>query len=121
MAQFLTNEDEKYITKIAQLIYGTEYPYKVSIEELSLEGKILREADLSQGLASNWFTQVVAGLSREFGISPIMILRDEEKFLTSEIPHITEGAKLYFPSKIKERVGQVKILLANQRFPVISY
>lgn len=101
-------EDEKQLGEIEQLIRSTEYPHLVSSESLNLQGKILRDADLSQAFSVAWVQQVIFGFAKEWDKTPIEVFKLQEGFLNT-IKFQTKWAKEMFPKeKIQEKISEVQ-------------
>jgi len=107
---------------IVEIIRGTEFPYKVTSEMLTLSGQIIRDADLSQNFSVAWIQQVVFGLAEEWGKNPIEVLKMQEGFMNNVLHYITEWGQQRFPTsdiegKIAEARALVEILTAE---PVVQ-
>jgi hypothetical protein len=61
--------------------------------------KIIRDADLAQALSPVWIQQVVIGLARESGVSPLAMLKAQSSFLTS-LRFNTPWAQQLFPQEL---------------------
>ena len=106
--QHIQLDDEKYGDKIALLIRGTEFPH-FGHPDLSLS--ILRDADLAQALSGAWIQQVVFGLAREWGKTPLEVLKMQPAF-SEGIAFKTLWAKERFPPEaIAAKVSEAKSLL----------
>jgi hypothetical protein len=85
--------------EIEALIEATHFPYKVDSQKLDLLGKIIRDADLAQALSPVWIQQVVIGLAREAGVSPLAMLKAQSSFLTG-LRFNTPWAQQLFPQEL---------------------
>lgn len=104
--------DAPYFGEIAGLIRGTEFPHKIPVDELTLCGKILRDADLGQVLSTAWIQQTVVGLSQEWSMPPIEILKKQKPFL-SQLNFVTDWANERFgPDVIKQKIQESQDILA---------
>lgn len=124
LAEFIEKDDLEYFTEIYDLLKHTQIPHLEDSKELPLLVQILREADLSQCLASDWFLQVILGFSKEWKIRPIEILNGQEEFLHKELLKKntnTKGAKIIFPPLIKERTKETRFLLSTIRVNAINH
>ena len=118
----LAPEDMEEFQNIVEIIRGTEFPYKVTSEMLTLSGQIIRDADLSQNFSVAWIQQVVFGLAEEWGKNPIEVLKMQEGFMNNVLHYITEWGQQRFPTsdiegKIAEARALVEILTAE---PVVQ-
>ena len=109
----LTNED---FDVIFSLIDATRYPYIIPNEELDLMQKIIRDADVVQGIfVQNYINGVVEPLSKEIGIPFESLLNGQEafykdfNFATEWAINMRDNALPY----IVETVNAVKKLLNN--------
>lgn len=83
LREVILPEDVDHLDDIELLLRGTQFPYVVSDSDLSLEGLILRDADMMQAFSVAWIQQVVFGLAAEWGKSPIEVLKMQKGFLGS--------------------------------------
>ena len=65
---------------VKDMIYATQYPYVIEEKDLSLEQKIIRDADLLMGKETNWFDTIFIGLAEEMDISYEQLLEGNIKF-----------------------------------------
>lgn len=77
------------INNIAHLIKCTEYPYIIPEEDLGIEGKIIRDADMSYMFEDVSIVALYYGLNKEFGNDLEQFLNNQEKFFL--------GIKFYNP------------------------
>jgi hypothetical protein len=111
LERYILEEDRPYIGDIENIMDATEYPYKVSSEQLSLSEQVIRDADLGQVMSSVWIQQTVFGLAEEWGKKPIDILRSQGPFIAS-LRFITEWAQKTFPqSDIAKKIKEAEELL----------
>lgn len=68
---------------VKYLITCTEFPYVISDEELSLEAKILRDADLSYVFDDISIVKLYTGLRKEFNQNLFEFLNNQYNFLSS--------------------------------------
>jgi hypothetical protein len=99
LRRYLASDDRALTPEIEALIEATHFPYKVDSQKLDLLGKIIRDADLAQALSPVWIQQVVIGLAREAGVSPLAMLKAQSSFLTS-LRLNTLWAQQLFPQKL---------------------
>jgi len=99
LRRYLASDDHARMPEIEALIEATHFPYKVDSDKLDLLGKIIRDADLAQALTPVWIQQVVIGLARESGVSPLTMLKAQSSFLTS-LPFNTQWAQQLFPQAL---------------------
>jgi hypothetical protein len=63
------NPDPKINKELVEnMIYATQYPYVIDEKDLSLEQKIIRDADLLMGKEDNWFDTIFIGLGTEMNV-----------------------------------------------------
>lgn len=107
----LVTEDVEATPDIVELIKATQYPYTVPTNQLSLSGKIIRDADISQALSVAWVQQVIFGLAAEWRTQPIEVLKAQGSFL-SQLSFATDWAQQLFPpSLIELKIEEAKALL----------
>jgi hypothetical protein len=101
-------EDYDWFDEIRGLIEPTRFPYVVPSEELSLAAQIVRDADLCQAFSPAWLRQIIFGLAKEWGMTPLEVLQAQEPFLNSF--HLqTEWARQTFPPEvIEEKIAEAK-------------
>jgi hypothetical protein len=103
--------DRALLPEIEALIKATQFPYKITSDKLDLLGKIIRDADLAQALSPTWIQQVIIGLAREWGVTPLEALRGQASFLGA-LPFNTRWARQLFPQKLVEaKVEEAEKLL----------
>ena len=117
LRRYLTSDDRALLPEIEALIEATHFPYKADSQKLDLLGKIIRDADLVQALSPVWIQQVVIGLAREAGVSPLAMLKAQSSFLTS-LRFNTPWAQQLFPqelidAKITEAEKLLRLLEAD--------
>lgn len=69
------------IDKISEIIWATEFPYKIPSNELSLSQQIMRDADLCQNFSPAWIQQCWFGLAEELRCDPVGFLGTRPAFL----------------------------------------
>lgn len=89
-------DDIDHKSDIVFLIRGTEFPH-TSADSGSLV--ILRDADLAQALSSAWIQQVVFGLAKEWGKTPLEVLKMQPAF-NEGIKFKTRWAQERFPEEL---------------------
>ena len=93
---------------IYRLIAGTKYPYTTDGTDLLFSGKILRDADVLQGLfCQNYVNGIVRALSTESGIPFETMLKGQIGFITG-VKYLTEPAINMSASKIPEIIKLVE-------------
>src|ERR1700730_2533693 len=117
LRRYLASEDRALMPGIETLIEATHFPYGVDSQKLDLLGKIIRDADLAQALSPVWIQQLVIGLAREAGVSPLAMLKVQSSFLTS-LRFNTAWAQQLFPqelidAKITEAEKLLRLLEAD--------
>jgi len=89
---------------------GMEQGYEIPAADLTLEQKIIRDADLLQYLEKNRISQVYLGLSFEMNVSLIELLQNAPKFINSIIPN-TDWMKRQWEDGKQEILEEFKILI----------
>ena len=117
LRRYLASGDRVILPEIEALIEATHFPYKTDSQKLDLLGKIIRDADLAQALSPVWIQQVVIGLAREAGESPLAMLKAQSSFLTG-LRFNTSWAQKLFPrelidAKIREAAQLLRLLEAD--------
>lgn len=86
------NLDKERLKAISAIIITTEFPYTVASDKLNLSQQIIRDADMSQCLESNWIQQIIFGLGKEMNKTSEEMIKGQKGFLSSIKP-ITEWFK----------------------------
>lgn len=81
MFMLYSQEDAKTNKLVVSIIRATQYPYVVEEEDLTLEQKIIRDADLLQQYESNYLQQVYYGLSEELNTTFEILLQGYPVFI----------------------------------------
>jgi len=66
---------------ISNIIKATQYPYVISDDVLSIEQKIIRDADLLQTFEEDWITMIMFGLRKEMKKSMVEMIKIQVGFL----------------------------------------
>lgn len=104
-------KDLPFFDAIAALMRGTEFPYRVPVEQLDLCGKILRDADMSQAFSVAWIQQVIYGLAAEWKMRPIDVLKQQEPFLR-KVSFLTEwGRRQFSACEIEAKIREAQRLI----------
>ena len=112
LEKHIADEDRPYLDEIKEMIIGTEFPHRVPADKLSLGGRILRDADVSQALSNVWIQQILFGLGTEMGLTPMKVLEMQEGFL-SNLHFNTEWAQTRFnPTVVQTKIAEAKALLS---------
>ncbi len=111
LEKHLTDEDRPHFDDISSLIRATEYPYKISSDQLELRAQIIRDADLSQGLSVAWIQQVVFGLAAEWGKKPLEVLKSQIPFCGNLKFHTEWGQQMFPQKSIEGKIREVRELL----------
>ena len=114
-------DDQAFLPEIEALVRHTEFPYKPGGDGLDLLGQIIRDADLAQALNPVWIQQVVIGLSQEWGVPPLQVLRAQEAFL-GRLSFNTEWARALYPRNLIDvKIEEAKnLLLLLEREPAAA-
>jgi hypothetical protein len=107
LEEIILPEDKALLPDITSLIVATRYPHVEG--DFSEAALILRDADLSQILADNWFDSCVLGLSQEMGLSLKETLNENIRFLRSLKFQSTWGKEV-LQSKVVDRLHEVQYL-----------
>lgn len=92
------------------LIDITEYPYTVETSKLTIQQKILRDADMIFSLNSdNYMQDVVIGLAKEFNIEVTDFLKTQADFVAN-MSLGTEFAKNMFAGKKDEILDSIRLI-----------
>lgn len=91
------------------LIDATEYPYKITSEDLCPYQKIIRDADLCQIYEYDWLKQNIFGLSLEMKIPVVDLLPGQIKFLQAIEP-LTEYGKYMYDKYFESVCEEVEFL-----------
>lgn len=111
LTKYLDRFDVDAFEDIAKLIRATEFPYTIASDMLTLDARILREADASQALSLVWIQQVIFGLGDEMGVGWRKMLEMQESFLDG-LTFSTAWAQEKFPSiLIREKIQEAKEML----------
>jgi len=110
LRKYILPEDVLFIRYIEDDIRATQFPHIVNESVMSLNAKILRDSDISQGLDDEYLQQIVFGLGKEMRITPREMLQMQEKFL-SRIEFASAWGKVKFEPRRLQRINEVKTLL----------
>jgi len=99
LRRYIAPNDRPLLPQIEAVIEATHYPYKIGGNELDLLGKIIRDADVAQGLSPVWIQQIVIGLAQEWEMKPLEVLRKQASFLAA-LPFNTRWARELFPQQL---------------------
>jgi len=100
-----SKENKETNLKVINIIEATQYPYVIPEDQLSLEQKIIRDADLMQTFESNYLQQNWMGLSVEMKTDLLSSLKGSEKFWNSVKFHTDYAQALseeVMPSKFQD-------------------
>ncbi len=101
------NEDNQ---KIIEIINATEYPYKISSDKLTLQQKVIRDADAMQFYCDNYIQQVIFGLlMEELSMTLSEALDTQFKFF-NEVKPLTKFAKYTYDKWIQSRIDDTNYL-----------
>lgn len=116
--RYVLPEDQPSSDSIEALIRITEFPYRVPTAQLPLLSQIIRDADISHSLSHTWLQQVVFGLAKEQGKTPLEILTGQATFYRNFLKFTTKWAKEKYPRsdidrKIAEAEAHLEILTSD--------
>ena len=106
-----SKESEENNKKIIKIIEATEYPYVIEEDQLSLDQKIIRDADLLQVFHDNYIQQNLLGLSQEMKLPITTMLTGQKKFMDS-IHYHTDFAQKLSEEKINSKYEDGDYLLS---------
>ncbi len=110
LRKYIQDHDRLSLAQIESLIKSTQFPYEDDESNLSIEAKILRDADQSQCFSPIWIQRVIFGLAKEKGLSPKEMLLEQEQFLR-DVRFRTRWAKKKFPPRVIEaKLDEVRAL-----------
>jgi len=84
---------------VVDIIQATQYPYVIEHDKLTLQQKIIRDADLTQLMQANRIGQVYIGLATEMNLPIEAILEGEKAFLESVVPCTEWFLQKWAPAK----------------------
>lgn len=112
------DKDSIDLREVKQLIYVTEYPYV--LDPVCIEQKIIRDADLMQGLRSTWKEMIIDGLRIEMSIRLGKELTQEDmclgqvKFLKNVKAYSGWGEHIMFESRgIEKTLAELEWLMRD--------
>lgn len=75
------NETNVNIDKVVEIIKATQYPYVIPAEDLTIEQKIIRDADLMPSLEVDWINTMIVGLKEEMGVESFLhMVEGQQRF-----------------------------------------
>lgn len=104
-------EDAEHYGEIERLIQATEYPYSIETKNLSLSGKIIRDADMGQAFSVAWIQQVIFGLAAEWGRTPLEVVAMQGPFHEKLRFSTAWGREMFPDSVVKAKIEEAKGLL----------
>ncbi len=108
LRRYIQQRDENSLKEIIDLIKSTEFPHTLLAEDISLGARILRDADLIQGMSTAWLQQVIIGLGTESSINPVQMLKKQIPFY-QKLNLTTAWAKRKIGSKkIKDKLQEIQ-------------
>lgn len=110
----LQPEDKFYGGDIVSILKVTKFPHTDLGKSMTLEQKIIRDADMSQAFGPVWIGDIVAGFGSELGKTPLEMLRQQEGFLKG-VSFYTDFARelwgdIAIEAKLQEARDLIKIL-----------
>lgn len=109
--QKTTKEDvSNYVAdQVIDLIKATQYPYVIAHSALTVEQKIIRDADLMQQFEYNWINQATLGLSIEANV-PIKEFIPKQRIFLEEIKFLTKTARDFKKKNWSKIMSEFRIL-----------
>ncbi len=111
--------DKPFIGEIGSIMWETKFPYENEVDDLPLVSKIIRDADMGQTFSEAWIQQVIMGLSEEWNMAPIDVLKSQPKFLSELRFHTSWGQKKFPQSVIDRKIAESQALIemAHRKLP----
>lgn len=118
---FFTSELSYFASKLPDfnlpyvkfLIQCTEFPYTIPEEQLTLEAKMLRDADMSYMFEDLSIVKLYSGLRAEFGNSLIDFLNNQKAFLSNIKFYMPETDAMWNESFRETRLNELDMMIAN--------
>ena len=101
-------EDTPFFGEISRIIWSTEYPHKKKNENLSLDERIMRDADMTQIFYHCWFQDIIFGLGSEWRMTEMEMLSAEVEFLEKFKPCSGWGMATFTEEVIRQKREEVK-------------
>lgn len=97
----LTRENEENNIKIINIIKATQYPYVIQDDKLNISQKIIRDADMLQGMETNRLQQIFFGLMKQELNIPIEQVPSKQLKFFDITKFYTKYAQDVFDGKIE--------------------
>lgn len=107
----MLKEDVESSSSIIDTIRATQFPYVTPSEELTLSGQIIRDADKGQPFSIAWIQQTVIGLSSEWDMKPIEILRGQPVYLEQLSFCTLWGQSIFTAEVIEDKIKETRAIL----------
>ena len=101
------------INKLHLILSATQFPYVIPDEDLILQQKIIRDADLCQLLEPTRIQHNILGLQKELGLTYFEILTGQKEFVNN-IKFYTQPAELLYELKTIEINEELDVLLLTK-------
>lgn len=107
-----SKEDKETTKRISRIIEVTQYPYVIPNKELSLQEKIIRDADMLQPFEKNYIQQVIIGLlMQELSMPMEKALETQIKFIKNMKPEFnTDYSKKVYKTYYDDRMESFEYL-----------
>lgn len=107
-----SKEDKESTKRISRIIEVTQYPYVIPNKDLSLQEKIIRDADMLQPFEKNYIQQVIVGLlMEELDMTMEKALDAQIKFMKNmKAEFNTEYSKKVFKTYYDDRMESFEYL-----------
>jgi len=109
---FYAANPEFNIDIVISLIQATEYPYVVEEKDLTIEAKILRDADMSYLFDDLSIVKLYSGLRKEFGQDLTTFINNQSSFLNNMKFYIPSNQQLWEICK-PLRLAELKLISEN--------
>ncbi len=110
MKKHLLPEDRDLVDEIENFMRATQYPYVACRQNMGTD--LIRDADMSSLFSEAWIQQVIFGIAKEKGITPLEMLKLQLKFIPRIVFH-TQWAKETFAPYAAVRLEQVKKMISK--------
>lgn len=103
------NLNVSFSNKVMSLIECTQYPYHIPYEDLTLNHKIIRDADMMQAFEYNWIHQSTLGLASEFNI-PVVDFMAKQRVFLENVSYYTDTAINFKKERWNKVMHEFRIL-----------
>jgi hypothetical protein len=90
--------------KVEEIIRATEYPYVIESDKLTIQQRIIRDADLMVWLEDDWFQNAILGLNKEMDVNDIIKVIEGNLEFHKNIKMCTLEGKVIYDTQWDEHV-----------------